>query len=384
MIMMIALEQIKKNCLAYIYDLIIFPKTGLVISAIFLVTAAAFYFVLRQSIKKGKFDMDPSCIPSILSSACTTRQFTYEELDDATKGFEEPKKLADFVEEGSVHIGTLDDGSIVAVQKINYQIQEKVGQLLQKLQFLSHISHRNIARIIGFCFEPNNSVLVVHEHFKNGTVDEYLSGQRGEGLSWYTRINIATEMASALAYLQCLEVSPVYLSDIKLSDIYFGSDYEPKIAGFKLVRSGIVNGSNNSDTVHKFGCLLAELMTGLKPDLHVLDMVLAKIKDKRFHEVLDPFLLSSKQLRVVYEEVEKMGDLVYRLLSSREIEDGGGMNLAGVAKDLVDIVRGNMGSSSSRIEISLEETFSNSSLLQMISMSPDSGLRVGSCAAPVN
>ncbi|KAF3340334.1 inactive receptor-like protein kinase [Carex littledalei] len=348
---------------------------GLVISALFLVGAATFLFVLRQPIRKGKFDPDPSCIPKILTSACSTRQFTYQELNEATKGFEEPKILADFIEEGSVHIGTLDDGSVVAVQKINYQIQEKVGQLLQKLQLLSHISHRNIARIIGFCFESNNSLLIVHEHFKNGTVEEYITGQRGDGLSWYTRINIATEIATALAYLQCIEASPIYLSDLKTTDIFFGSNYESKIAGYRLVRSCLVNSPNNSNMVYDFGCLLVELVTGLKPDGHVLEMVLAKAKEKRFHEVLDPFLLSSKQLRVVYEEVERMGDLVLRLLLSREIEDSGGMCLAGVAKELVGIVRDNMGSSSSTIEISLEETFSNSSLLQMISMSPDS-LRV--------
>ncbi|KAJ3706881.1 hypothetical protein LUZ61_010586 [Rhynchospora tenuis] len=345
---------------------------GLVISALFVVGAAAFIFVLRQPINKSKFDLEPSCIPKILSNACSTRQFTYQELDDATKGFEEPKKLADFIEEGSVHIGTLDDGCVVAVQKINYQIHEKVGQLLQRVQLLSHISHRNIARIIGFCFESNNSLLIVHEHFENGTVEQYLTGQRGNGLSWYTRVNIATEIATALAYLQCLEVSPIYLSDIRPSDIFFGSDYESKIAGYKLVRAGLVNSSNTSDMVYNFGCLLVELTTGLKSDEHVMEMVLAKVKERRFHEVLDPFLLSSKQLRVVYEEVERMGDLVCRLLSSRNVGESNGMCLSGIAKELVSIVRDNMGSSSSRIEISLEETFSNSSLLQMISMSPDS------------
>ncbi|KAJ4799755.1 wall-associated kinase [Rhynchospora pubera] len=345
---------------------------GLVISALFIVGVAAFFFVLRQPIKKAKFDLDPSCFPKILSNACSTRQFTYQELDDATKGFEEPKKLADFIEEGSVHIGTLDDGCVVAVQKINYQIHEKVGQLLQRVQLLSHISHRNIARIIGFCFESNNSLLIVHEHFENGTVEQYLTGQRGNGLSWYTRVNIATEVATALAYLQCLQVSPIYLSDIRPSDIFLGSDYESKIAGYKLVRAGLVNSSNNSDMVYNFGCLLVELMTGLKSDEPVMETVLAKVKERRFHEVLDPFLLSSKQLRVVYEEVEKMGDLVLRLLSSREVGESSGICLAGVAKELVSIVRDNMGSCSSRIEISLEETFSNSSLLQMISMSPDS------------
>ncbi|EEC66790.1 hypothetical protein OsI_33189 [Oryza sativa Indica Group] len=47
-----------------------------------------------------------------------------------------------------------------------------------------------------------------------------------------------------------------------------------------------------------------------------------------------------------------------------------GLCMLGVAKELMQIVRNNIGSSS-KIEISLEETFSSSSLLQMISMSPE-------------
>ncbi|KAJ3680279.1 hypothetical protein LUZ60_016557 [Juncus effusus] len=344
---------------------------GLIVSAVFLVVAIAFCFVLRQPIKESKFGMDPSCIPKILSKACSTRQFTYEELNEAIKGFEEQKNLGNYIEEETVHFGTLDDGSIVAVQKVNYEMREKLDQLLQRMQLLSRIAHKNIARIIGFCFESNNSLLIVHEHLSNGSVEEYLRGDRGNGLSWYSRVNIGIEIANALAYLQCLGSNPIYLHDLKTSEILLGLNSEAKIIGYKLVISSLVNNSNDSDTVYNFGCLLVELITGSKHNEQVIEMVLTKVKERKFHELLDPFLVSSKQLRVVYEEVEKMGDLVFKCLTRKNNENEG-FCMVRVAKEIMSIVRDPMGSCSSRIEISLEETFSNSSLLQMISMSPDS------------
>jgi hypothetical protein len=120
-------------------------------------------------------------------------------------------------------------------RKSTIRYKEKMVSSCRKYSS-SHISHRNIARIISFYFEPNNSLVILYKHFINDTVEEYLLGQRGEGHRWYTRISIATEMTStALAYRQCLEANPVHLSDIKLSALCFGSDYESKIARYKLV-----------------------------------------------------------------------------------------------------------------------------------------------------
>ncbi|RLM73135.1 hypothetical protein C2845_PM15G19520 [Panicum miliaceum] len=123
--------------------------------------------------------------------------------------------------------------------------------------------------------------------------------------------------------------------------------------------------SHDQDVVCNFGHLLIELLTGLRQQIP-FDSVAPKVREGRLHEVIDPTLLSGKQLRASQDEVRKVFELAVRCLSSAE----NGLCMLAVAKELMHILRDNNGSSS-KIEISLEETFSSSSLLQMISMSPD-------------
>ncbi|KAL0927970.1 hypothetical protein M5K25_002198 [Dendrobium thyrsiflorum] len=57
-------------------------------------------------------------LPKILGKACRTRLFTYQELNYATKGFDHEQQLISIVD-GTIHMGVIDDGSLVAVQKVN-------------------------------------------------------------------------------------------------------------------------------------------------------------------------------------------------------------------------------------------------------------------------
>nr|QSQ68574.1 hypothetical protein PY_010766 [Puya raimondii] len=346
------------------------PRAGVSVSAFFLAAAVVFCFLLRQPVKNTKWDFDPACLPKILGKACNTRQFTYEELNEATKGFED-QKLVDFVDR-SVHTGVLYDGSVVAVQKMNCETQEHLRHVLERVEILSQISHRNIARIIGFCFDSSNALLLVHEHFSNGTLHEHIRRERGNSLSWYLRVNVASEIAGALAYLQSQVAIPINLNDLKSSEILVDDQYAAKIAGYKLITSQFVNGSCSytvpcdSDVVCNFGRLLMELITGSEHE-HTLEMVSSKVKDGKVHEIVDSSLIHGER-QLVENEVERVASLAVRCLSRRE---NGGPCMFEVAKELLGIVKENIGSSS-RIEITLEETFSNSSLLQMISMSPES------------
>lgn len=321
--------------------------------------------------KDTKWDFDPACLPKILGKACNTRQFTYEELNQATKGFEDQKLVVDFVDR-SVHTGVLYDGSVVAVQKVNCETQEHLRQVLERVDILSQISHRNIARIIGFCFDSNDVLLLVHEHFSNGTLREHITRERGNSLSWCLRVSVASEVAGALAYLQSQVAIPINLNDLKSSEILVDVQYAARIAGYKLITSQFANGSCSypvpcdSDVVCNFGRLLMELITGSEHE-HTLEMVLSKVKDGKVHEIVDSSLVHGER-QLVENEVERVANLAVRCLSRRE---NGGPCMFEVAKELLGIVKENIGSSS-RIEITLEETFSNSSLLQMISMSPES------------
>ncbi|KAL6651260.1 hypothetical protein ACP70R_010185 [Stipagrostis hirtigluma subsp. patula] len=337
---------------------------GFFVSLFFLAAAVSFWLFLRQPSKDSPWDLDPSCIPKILRSACDAKQFTYEQLEEATKRFDS-EKAVDTVD-GTVYAGVLDDGSLVAVQRIGYETQGKLRLVLDRIELLSEISHRNIARVVGFCLDSSHALLLVHEHFAGGTLEDHLRQVKGRVLSWYHRVNIAIELASALTYLQAHETAPTFLHDLRSGEIFLDTDYTAKIAGYKLTRPATYySATYDQDVVCNFGHLLIELLTGLRQQMP-FDSVAPKVREGKIHEVIDPTLLSGKQLPASHDEVRKVFELAVRCLSSAE----NGLCMLGVARELMHILRDNNGSSS-KIEISLEETFSSSSLLQMISMSPD-------------
>ncbi|TVU16051.1 hypothetical protein EJB05_39598, partial [Eragrostis curvula] len=305
---------------------------GFFVALFFLAAAVSFWLFLRQPSKDRRWDLDPACIPKILRSACDARQFTYEQLEEATKQFDSDKAV-DTVD-GTVYAGVLDDGSVVAVQRIGYETQGKLRLVLDRIELLSEIAHPNIARVVGFCLDSGHALLLVHEHFAGGTLEDHLRQMKGRVLSWYHRVSIAIELASALTYLQAHDTAPTFLHDLKSSEIFLDSDFTAKIAGLRQQMP--------------------------------FDSVAPKVREGRLHEVIDPTLLSGKQLPASQDEVRKVFELAVRCLSSAE----NGLCMLAVAKELMHILRDNNGSSS-KIEISLEETFSSSSLLQMISMSPD-------------
>ncbi|EES11314.1 hypothetical protein BDA96_06G207400 [Sorghum bicolor] len=337
---------------------------GFFVSLFFLAAAVSFWLFLRQPSKDSRWDLDPACIPKILRSVCDAKQFTYEQLEEATKRFDS-EKAVDTVD-GTVHAGVLDDGSLVAVQRIGYETQGKLRLVLDRIELLSEISHPNIARVVGFCLDSSNALLLVHEHFAGGTLEEHLRQMKCRVLSWYHRVNIAIELASALTYLQAHETASTFLYDLRSSEIFLDTDFAAKIAGYKLTRPATYySASYDQDVVCNFGHLLIELLTGLRQQIP-LDSVAPKVREGRLHEVIDPTLLSGKQLPASHDEVRKVFELAVRCLSSAE----NGLCMLAVARELMHILRDNNGSSS-KIEISLDETFSSSSLLQMISMSPE-------------
>ncbi|KAJ6805136.1 putative inactive receptor-like protein kinase [Iris pallida] len=184
------------------------------------IAVVACYFLLRRPNKAIKWDPDSACLPKIFARACRTRVFTYQELNKATKGFVQDRTTIDLTD-GTIHPGVLNDGSRVAVQRVRCETQRNLRQVLKRTEQLSQISHKNIARIIGWCMSSSYTLLIVHEFFPHGTLRELLQACRGNGsLNWYRRVNIATEIASALTHLHS-ELSPtIEQYGLKSNDIF--------------------------------------------------------------------------------------------------------------------------------------------------------------------
>ncbi|KAK1306310.1 inactive receptor-like protein kinase [Acorus calamus] len=337
---------------------------GALVSAFSLVALAAICSLARWIRNTNKRKLGPPCIVEF-RKACWTTSFSYRELEQATGGFEESQKLVHNATDGTVHAAVLSNGLTVVVQKVKCEGEQDLILLLNRVQSLSRITHRNIARFLGCCTELHYTLFLVYESPQNGTLDEHLRRQNGTFINWYRRVSIATEAAIALSYLQFGLSPPLYLHDIKSSDIYVCGNYSIKIAGFRLFRS-VHDLARVPCDVQSFGVVLLELLMGINHE-DTTEKALLMIKGRNLDEITDPLLSFHELPSVHQEQIAKIRDLSVRCLSY------GGLSMIEVARELIQIMRedvDNVGVG----RPPLEETFSNSSLLQMISMSPDSML----------
>ncbi|KAL9234596.1 hypothetical protein vseg_009451 [Gypsophila vaccaria] len=343
-------------------------KTKIVILSVLTSTLAAVsLFTLFCLIKRSvKPDSKPR-FGSTLSfrKSCNTRLFTLTELHEATNGFdEEQNKIMDGCD-GSVFRGTLEDGTGIAVQRIQCQNEQDLIQVLTRIEFLSSILHRHLAHIFGCCIDSGYTPMVIYEFPENGTLQDHLQKGKGKkiGLDWYKRLSIATQTTSVLAFLQH-EMSPtVFHQDLKTSSIFLDQDYNVKIACFTM----LVGSNLYRSDVYDFGVVLLEIISGSQQS-ELPTVGLQKIREGTIEELVDPLLYYHEQPPFRREQIEIVSDIATRCLIFGGDDK---LRMVDVARELIHIMKESIDGGSRRGP-ALEETFSNSSLLQMISMSPDS------------
>lgn len=136
--------------------------------------------------------------------------------------------------------------------------------LQTELKFLSQFDHPNVVKLIGYCSEGNNRI-IVYEYMENGSLETHLTEgklldkacfqvfhrlrrenmrqrkwhctnkleflvncllycqkENGPGLSWSKRIKVAVGAAKGLAYLHS-SPKPVIHRDLKSSNILLDS-----------------------------------------------------------------------------------------------------------------------------------------------------------------
>ncbi|XP_074263488.1 probably inactive receptor-like protein kinase At2g46850 [Silene latifolia] len=343
------------------------PKKKIIILAVLTSTLAAVFLLtlvclIKRSVKPsvyGSSDNQPHFRSTFsFRKSCNTRLFTLKELNEATNGFDQGHG-------GPVYKGTLKDGSGIAVQRIQCQNEQDLMNVLSRIELLSSIIHRQLAHVFGCCIDSGYAPMVIYEFPENGSLDEHLQKGKDEkiGLDWYKRLSIAAQTASVLAFLQHEISPPVFHHDLKTSSIFLDQECNVKIACFAMLE-----GSNlyRSD-VYDFGVVLLELISGSShTDLPTVGI--QKIRDGKIEEMADPLLYYHEQPPFRKEQIEMVADIATRCL----IFGGEGkFRMVDVARELVHIMKESIDGGSKRGP-ALEETFSNSSLLQMISMSPDS------------
>ncbi|KAI4327930.1 hypothetical protein L6164_020338 [Bauhinia variegata] len=225
---------------------------------------------------------------------------------------------------GTVHKGYIDDNlrqglkaQPVAVKLLDIEGLQGHREWLAEVIFLGQLRHPNLVKLIGYCCEDEERLLV-YEFMPRGSLENHLF-RRITSLPWATRLRIAIGAAKGLAFLHNAE-NPVIYRDFKTSNVLLDSDFTAKLSDFGLAKMG-PEGSNTHVTtrvmgtygyaapeyistghlttksdVYSFGVVLLELLTGRR--------AMDKTKPKTEQNLVDwtkPYLSSSRRLRHVMD-----------------------------------------------------------------------------------
>ncbi|XP_057732488.1 probable serine/threonine-protein kinase PBL20 isoform X1 [Arachis stenosperma] len=131
-------------------------------------------------------------------------------------------------------LGKLQDGLEVAIKRFHNMRQNSLKQFMNEIEILRLLHHRNLVSLYGRSSFEHNELFLVYEYVPNGTVSRHIHGGKIEKLPWLTRLNIAIETATALAYLHD---SGIIHRDVKGSNILLDENFSVKVADFGLSRS---------------------------------------------------------------------------------------------------------------------------------------------------
>ncbi|GFQ00712.1 protein kinase 2b chloroplastic, partial [Phtheirospermum japonicum] len=170
------------------------------------------------------------------------RPIEFKELKKATQNFR-PDLILGEGGFGPVYKGWIDEQTLIA-SKPGYGMpvavkiwdrENKHGheEVLKEIHYLSQLHHPNLIKLVGYCFEQDNMILV-HEFMPKGSLDNHLFG-RHQTLSWATRIKVAIDAARALSFLHGKD-KPVIHRDFKTANMLLDGEYNAKLYDFGLAR----------------------------------------------------------------------------------------------------------------------------------------------------
>nr|XP_019708203.1 probable receptor-like protein kinase At1g49730 isoform X2 [Elaeis guineensis] len=260
------------------------------------------------------------------------RRFSYKETRKATGNFSTIIGRGVF---GIIYKAQFDDGSIVAVKRINNISEQGEEEFCREMELLGRLHHRHLVSLKGFCFARCERFLM-YEFMENGSLRDHLQSSE-RTLTWQTRIQVAVDVANALEYLHFYCDPPFCHGDIKSSNVLLDKNFLAKVADFGLIhssRSGAIRvvpvNANTRGTpgyvdpeylvtqelteksdMYSYGVLLLELVTGKRAIFDQRNLVEWSQEfmaaDCRLPELVDPAIADQfdlEQLQVVVAVIQ--------------------------------------------------------------------------------
>ncbi|KFK31438.1 hypothetical protein AALP_AA6G111800 [Arabis alpina] len=276
-------------------------NTGIIIGAVvgvavllLLLTIAGIYALRQKQRAKrardqlnpfGKWDKIKNNVdaPRLMGA----KAFTFEEMSKCTNGFSQANDVGGGGY-GQVYKGKLPSGQLIAIKRAQQGSMQGGLEFKTEIELLSRVHHKNVVKLLGFCFDQSEQMLV-YEYIPNGSLRDGLEGKNGIKLDWTRRLKIALGSGKGLAYLHELADPPIIHRDVKSNNILLDEHLTAKVADFglsKLVGDPekahvttqvkgtmgyldpeyyMTNQLTEKSDVYGFGVVMLELLTGKSP-----------------------------------------------------------------------------------------------------------------------
>jgi len=250
---------------------------GIVVGCFVVVVCCTSVFVLYFRMRKRREDDDDV---EDWEMEYWPHRFSYEELSNATKGFQR-EQLLGFGGFGKVYKGTLMNKTLVAVKCVNHDSKQGLREFMAEISSMGRLQHKNLVQMRGWC-RKGNELMLVYDYMPNGSLNKWVFDKPEKVLGWDQRRRILVDVAEGLSYLHHGWDQVVIHRDVKSSNILLDGDMRGRLGDFglaKLYQHGQV--PNTTRVVGTLGYLAPEIATVAAPtsasDVYSFGVVLLEV-----------------------------------------------------------------------------------------------------------